>query len=135
MPRSFELFDRSQNQPVSAEQPMVTLRQDALMSVNHAAFIVLGEPEAVLLFYDRAAQVIGLHATTVDDARGYHLRKVQTSRTYILVAYAFIQHYGIRVAYTQRYPATLVDDILEVDLTGPSEEVVGPRNRRRTGGV
>ncbi len=126
MARNFEEFDRRTARHVET-QAYVTIQRRSTISLNQAAYQQLGEAEAVRLLYDRGARIIGLRPTKGDDPRGYPIRKQGHSNSYLVAGQAYMQHYKIEVEGTRRYPATLVDSVLEIDLNGPSIDATGPR--------
>ena len=126
MARNFDEFDRKAARPVET-QPLVTIQRRSTMSLNQAAVQQLGEPPAIRLLYDKDARVIGIRPTTMEDTRGYPIRKQGHSNSYLLAGQAFMRHYKIDVDGTRRYPAAFVDGILEIDLNGPSVDATGPR--------
>ena len=54
----FEVFTRRMVPLV--KQPTATLQKRGTMSLNKAAHVALGSPDAVELLYDRAEQIIGM---------------------------------------------------------------------------
>lgn len=69
-------------------------------------------PQAVTLYYDRAASSIGFRAETVD-AKDIFIVTTRPDRGYGRIsALSFLRYYGIKVR------ETIVSDYLEIDSTG-----------------
>jgi hypothetical protein len=111
--------------------PRATLQTRGYLSVNKAAFELMGSPNAVKLHYDRKQQVIGLQPVADTVANGKRLRVQAKSTTRVVSLRAFCTYYGIDATKTYRYPATLYNGYLTVDLKAPKVEVARKRVRRK----
>ena len=87
-----------------------------LFSVNRAACRALGDPEAVELLFDRTEQLIGLRGVPAQVPHAYPLRTQASSSSVLVSGRAFTRHYQIRTDVARRYPATMIGDVLAVDL-------------------
>jgi len=125
----FERFDKRQS-PI-AGSPFVTIqREGRVMTINRAAYEMLGSPEAVELLYSRENRVIGLRKVSKKEPYAFPLRpqgrKGNEPSNYLVAVQAFTKHYGIDTSVAMRYPAEIQeDDILTIPLergtvaTGP----------------
>jgi hypothetical protein len=77
---------------------------------------VLGEPEAVELLFDRTEQLIGLRGMSAQVPHAYPLRTQAASSSVLVSGRAFARHYGISTDAARRYPASMMGDVLVVDV-------------------
>jgi len=87
----------------SAETPMFTLQARGLLSLNHAAYRALGQPDHVALLYDEEQQVVGVRLVAEDHPNAHRVRPQGGS--YIVGAQKFTSHFGIRPLVAQRFVA------------------------------
>src|SRR5258707_15701780 len=100
MPRFVE-FERESAR--SADTPMFTLQARGLLSLNHAAYRALGQPEHVALLYDEDEQIVGIRLAAEDHLNAHRVRPQGGS--YIIGAQKFTSHYGIKPLVAQRFVA------------------------------
>jgi hypothetical protein len=100
---NFEEFARGAPRDSGREAPMFTLQARGLLSLNHAAFRTLGEPEAVTLLYDADEHIVGLRRSAMTDPNAYRVRKQQPAQSYLVGAQAFTAHYGIPTPRARRF--------------------------------
>ena len=124
MPK-FEVFTRRAT-PV-AKGPYVTIQRKGIISMNREAFEAMGSPEAVELLYDRDERVVGFRPVGRDVPHAYRPRKQGASSSYLVAGQAFTQYYGIATDTARRYPATMIDGVLTVDLKEAGTVATGPR--------
>ncbi len=130
----FEVFDRGA--APKPTHPFVTVQRRGLLSLNRAAYDLLGGPTAVQLLYSRARNIVGIRAGDPGDPRSYPLRvQGERGKTYLVAGAAFTQHYGIPTTEARRYQARLLGDMLTVDLNDDAPVVTGPRGKDRTEGA
>jgi hypothetical protein len=87
--------------------------------LNQDAYEALGRPEAVEMLFDRDEQVMGLRAAPkLTTPHAYAVRAQKNSSSLLVSGRAFNQHYGLTADTTRRYPATMIDDVLAIDLKG-----------------
>jgi hypothetical protein len=72
MPK-FEEFSRDDSR-ASREGAMFTLQARGLISFNQAAFAALGEPEAVVLLYDAAENIVAMRNVPETRENAYTVR-------------------------------------------------------------
>jgi hypothetical protein len=124
----FERFDH--RHIAIAGSPFVTVQKDGrVMTINRAAYEMLGGPEAVELLYSKKDRVIGIRRVSKKEPYAFPLRaqgrKGHDPSNYLVAVQAFTKHYGIDTSVAMRYPVEMQDDILTVPLergnvaTGP----------------
>jgi hypothetical protein len=84
---------------------MLTLQASGLLSLNHAAFMALGEPDAVALLYDAGEGVIGVRRVEKDHQNAYPVRKQGRSMTYLVSAQGFVAYHEIPTVKARRFLA------------------------------
>jgi hypothetical protein len=75
------------------------------IQLSAAAMDMLGQPEAVILFYDRGAGIIGLRKATGGEPNSYRVHangKNRGSRGFQVTD--FLGHYGIDYSAAKRFP-------------------------------
>lgn len=102
MPK-FEEFARGAPRDSGREAPMFTLQARGLLSLNHAAFRALGEPEVVTLLYDGDEHIVALRRSARTHPNAYRVRKQQPAQSYLVGAQAFTAHYGIPTPRARRF--------------------------------
>jgi hypothetical protein len=128
----FEVFKKS-SAPVSTV-PSVTIQKRGLMSLNRAAYRLLGEPEAVELLWDRERRVIGIRSAALRSPDAYPARpqSARPDRGPILVAGSmFTRYIGLDTTEAKRWVPELEQDILCIDLKVEGQPVSS--NRSGTG--
>ena len=130
----FERYDR-RSAPIKAS-PFVTLQRRGPMSLNMAAYELLGKPEAAELLFDRESQRIGIRNVAPTEPYAFPVRpqgrKGQRPSNYVLSTQAFTKHYGIDTSIARRFPVEMKEDILVVDLSR-GVEATGSRDKSRAG--
>ena len=123
MVTQFETFTKSLV-PLAA-MPRVTLQKRGTITLNTAAYAVLGSPEAVELLYDREARVLGLRRVPGSTQHAAFVRPSTKSGRgpYVISAMAFMRYYDIDTEVARRWWATSRDGVLCVDLAGPFTDV------------
>jgi hypothetical protein len=72
--------------PSAQQQPRIRLLSEGDLSLNDAAYQMLGAPEAVVFLVDPERHAIGLRPATRSDANAYPIRQQQGKRSYWLSA-------------------------------------------------
>jgi hypothetical protein len=130
----FERYDR-RSAPIRTS-PFVTLQRRGPMSLNMAAYELLGKPEAAELLFDRENQLIGLRKVSATEPYAFPVRpqgrKGGKPSNYVMSTQAFTKHYAIDTSIARRFPAEMQEDILTIDLSR-GVEATGPRDKSRAG--
>lgn len=114
----------------AAERPNVGIQaKKGTISLNRDAFEALGAPQAVEVLCDPEARLIGFRAA-VRAAGTYPVHQQGTSATYLIAGRALARVMAIDTSRARRYDATLVDDVLAVDLTQTGVPVSAGAPRR-----
>jgi hypothetical protein len=82
---------------------MFTLQARGLLSLNHAAFRALGQPEHVALLYDSNERIVALRKVDKEHSNAYRVR--EQGGSYLVGTQAFISYHGIKPLVAQRFVA------------------------------
>lgn len=124
----FEVFDGYHSR-VTREMS-VSIRQDGNLALNKAALKALRNPESVQFLYNRSKEQIGIRVAPSGDV-GTVVRRQKNCSNYVIAGKAFLKEYNIDFSVTRRFDAILRDEMLIIDLNGPSAIVVGPRQGKK----
>lgn len=117
---NFEKFRRSNI--TSGAAPMVAIHARGVLAFNQQALDALEKPEAVELFYDREATIIGMKGAPRSSPDSYVVRH-HTRNSAQIAGQSFLEFYEIpREVRGRRYRAELQDGMLTVDLRQEPEE-------------
>ena len=108
-----------------AEKIRVTLTQKGTFYLNGAALKSLGEPDAVVLFYDKRLQLIGIKRSSITVKNAFILKKKDGDRLRAGIFYAanFCKHFQIQPMETIVFETPVMEgDVLVLSLhtTGPA---------------
>jgi hypothetical protein len=126
----FEVFKKG-SAPVP-KVPAVTVQRRGLISLNRAAYDLIGAPEAVELLWDAERSLIGIRATELTNPNAYPARQqtAKSGRGPILIAGTlFTQFIGLDTAVAFRWVPTMEDEILCVDVSKPGQQATSNRVR------
>jgi hypothetical protein len=115
----FELFTKET--AAGSAVPSVSIQKKGIIALNRAAYAVLGQPQAVELFFDRERQLVGLRGA---DPRLDNAQRVRTNtngNAYLVSAARFTTHYGIPTEIGHRWPAQMEGDLLVIDISKPPD--------------
>ena len=95
-----------------------TLNPKGVFHISRLTFEMLGEPEAIHIWFDKLNNVIGLKPTrlAMDDA--YPIKNKNKHHGKLIRGFAFVEEFSIRLHETVRFPTAEIDDdgILVLDL-------------------
>jgi len=112
---NFRLFDEQTQR--MGKKPFISLQTRGIMSMNGAAFALLGSPKEVEFFYDEDEQIIGIRRVTADVRHARLVRKQNESDTYVVSAKAFCDAFGIDTSVSKRFaPVQYEDNIIGLHL-------------------
>ncbi len=128
---AFEVFQKG-SAPVSTV-PSATIQKRGIISLNRAAFDLIGKPPAIELLWDNDRRVIGLRPAPLESPNAYPARPQSSSgKGPILIAGSlFTKYIGVGTSEAARYVPTLEDGILCIDLSTPGQRVTSNRSRSR----
>ena len=78
-----------------SRSPRASITRHRRLSLNQAAYRLLGCPARVALLYDARHRAIGIRAVTQEDARAYNVRTQAKGSSYTIGTEAFIRHHMI----------------------------------------
>jgi hypothetical protein len=121
----FEVFDK--RMPPLANAPSVTIQKRGVISLNKAAYDLIGNADTVELLFDRDRQVMAVRATDDSSPHAYAVRNgsKRGPGQAIVSATAFTAHYGIDTTATRRWKPFVEDGMLCVDLTEEGTVITG----------
>lgn len=95
----------------NAERIHVTINRRGNLYLNGRAVKAMGEPDAVVLMYDRRKQVIGIKRSPLDRPNAYRLKRKDSDRVGGRMLYAanFCRHHHIKPEETLAFTAAEVD--------------------------
>ena len=95
-----------------------TMNPKGRISISEHTYELLGEPEAVLLLFDRVNSTIGIRPTRSSARNSYRVAPRGRYRGKVIRAHGFTQEFGIRLNETIRFVAAELDEdgILVLDL-------------------
>ncbi|KLO61743.1 hypothetical protein AA983_14330 [Dermacoccus sp. PE3] len=118
--------------------PVVTVQKRGAISINRAGYLVLGEPDHVLLLRDVEENLIAVKPARADDVHGHMVRLLNPARgsgPVVVPASDFVRDVGIDTTVARRWVAQHQDGMLVVDLKTEGVVVVSNRERTRTRAV
>src|SRR4051812_18291260 len=122
----FEVF-RAPGKP-SRIEPTVTLQTKGPISLNQAAYELLGSPEAVELLYSRSQHVIGMRPAEAGSPYAIPVRpQSRGGKTWMVAGQAFRSRYGLAEKGARRFVPRLEGTMLRIDLNGPWKDVAANR--------
>lgn len=94
----------------STEQIHVTINRRGNLYLNGRTLAAMGEPDAVVMMYDRRQQTIGIQRSPLDRRNAYRLRcKDRDNKGRVLYAANFCRHYHIKPDQTLAFTNAEVD--------------------------
>lgn len=113
-------------------KPTLTIQKNGVISLNKAAFVTLGAPDAVELLFDQASRTVGVRGVDATAAHAYAVRSVAGpgAAPFVISAMAFLRFYGIQASVSRRWCTYLSDGILCVDIDAESVVVTSNRAKR-----
>jgi hypothetical protein len=101
---------------------MVAIHVRGVLAFNSQALDALEKPEAVELFYDRDAMIIGMKGASRSSPDSYVVRH-HTRNSAQIAGQSFLEYYDIPPEVRgRRYRAEVQDEMLTVDLRQEPEE-------------
>ena len=114
----------------SRDRVHVTINKKGALLFNRRMYELMGEPKAVVLFFDTAASVIGVSAAHPQLTEAFPLRTNGTA--FKINAISFAKHYGIQIDATEVFLTPEIDEkgILHLDLRR-TRTVFGRKRRKK----
>ncbi len=99
------------------EAPRARLLRGGDMSLNHAAYALLGEPKAVVLLFDPGRRAVGLRPAPPNSPHAYPVRKQRDARSYLISTAGFCKANAIPTGQLLTFADPyLVDGLLVLEL-------------------
>lgn len=125
----FEEFDRTK--AAYGRKPNVTIQPRGLISINQSAYRKMGEPEYVVLMFDREERLVGIKGTS-DTEKGYRVRvATRPGSPAVISGSAFLNYYDLNLDETRKWTPTFDGGVLILDFKDPGRTV---GNRASGGG-
>lgn len=104
---------RPENQALS-----VTINYKNVLTFNKFTAKALGNPEAVLLMFEKRESLIGIVPSNMREKDAFPLKPKSGAMNYIVHAAPFCRHHNIMIERTERFDHPEIDDegILRLDL-------------------
>ncbi|MDQ1249618.1 MAG: hypothetical protein QG597_3993 [Actinomycetota bacterium] len=125
---AFKVFEKG-SAPIPSV-PSVTIQKRGLMSINRAAYEMLGAPAGVELLWDSERRVIGLRAASIDSPNAYPARpqSPNSAKGPMLIAGSlFTRFVGLDTTDAYRWVPFMEEDVLCIDLNKPGQKVLSNR--------
>lgn len=113
--RDFEEFT-ARATPSSSKMMRVAIQRRGNLSLNRAAYQALGEPEQVVLLFERRTQTVGLKPAAKDVRHAYPVRRQANSDSYLIAGQGFCGWYDIPVDQTVAFEPAVEDGVLVFEL-------------------
>lgn len=96
----------------------ITINAKNILTFNKYARKMLGEPEAVVLLFEKSESMIGLVPTSLKDKDAFPMKPKGGGLNYTVHAAPFCRHFGIVIDKTERFDRPDFDNegILRLDL-------------------
>ena len=122
---AFEVFEK--NSAPRSNVPTATIQKRGLISLNHAAYEMVGSPEAVELLWDADRRVIGLRPASPTSVNAYPARSQSQAKPergpFLVAGSLFTRYIGLDTSEAFRWVPTIEDGILCIDLNTPGQRV------------
>lgn len=121
---AFEVYAKG-SAPI-ATVPSLTIQKRGLISINRAAYRLLGDPVAVELMWDKERQLVGLRSVPIESPNAYPVRPQASNSTtgpLLIAGNLFTRYIGLDTTEAHRWVPRLEDGILVVDLSTPGGKV------------
>ncbi|MQA15703.1 MAG: hypothetical protein GEV09_16530 [Pseudonocardiaceae bacterium] len=110
----------------------MTIQKKGTLSLNKAAQVALGEPDAVELLFDASERIVGMRGADLSLAHAYPLRAQKPGfGPYVVAGTAFTKYYGIDTTTARRWIAYMDEGVLCLDLK--EEGTIATSNRNGHG--
>jgi len=127
MATHWDIFRGGETTP-SNRHLSVTINAKYVLLLNRYTRGILGNPDAVLLMFDKRQGVIGLSSTHSADPDGFRVKQ-KGEQNYVVHITPFCRHHGILIEATERFakPGLTREGYLTLDLNN----TINVSNRRK----
>ena len=116
----------------SRERLSVSINAKNTLTLSKYTRRIMGDPEWVLVMFDKKEAVIGLSPTHKDDPDGFEVKPKGGGQNFIIHITPFCRHHRIFIEATERFakPGLSQEGFLTLDL----KETINVSNRRKRKG-
>ena len=124
----WDIFRGGQTVP-SNERLSITINNKHILTLNRYTRKILGDPEWVLVMFDKRSSMIGLSPTHAGDPDGFQVRPKSGGMNYVIHLAPFCRHHNIMFENTERFaqPGLSPEGYLALDL----KDTINVSNRRK----
>lgn len=122
----FEEYPRTSGRIGTAEM-MLTIQKDGAITINRPSWEAFGQPKYCALLYDRREKILGLRKVAEDYPNAYAVQPAASGKSFMINGRGFCIYYAIPTGQARRYPAVVVDGVLQVDLKQAGTLVISNR--------
>ena len=128
MATHWDIFRGGQSIP-SNKHLSVSINVKSTLTLNRYTRKILGDPEAVLVMFDKRESVIALAPTHAADKDGFQVKPKGGGQNYIVHIAPFCRHHNIMIEATERFaePGLSSEGYLTLDL----KNTINVSNRRK----
>jgi hypothetical protein len=126
----FEVYQKG-SAPVPTT-PSVTIQKRGLLSINRAAYELIGKPEGVELLWDAENRIIALRPAPLSNQNAYPVRAQGTHADrgpWLIAGTLFTQFIGLDTTAARRWSPNVEDGLLLIDISKPGATASSPRGR------
>ncbi len=124
LPADLQLFEGRRTRPGGT--PTLGIQRRGNFSLNSAAYSLLGEPEALHLYFSPSANVIAAKPVAKDTPLSYPVRKQQAARSWLVGARSFLNQHGVQYETRTDVPTfvlSLIEGMGVIELSEHPEMV------------
>lgn len=123
----FEVFDKSK--AVYGRAPKVTVQPRGMISINQSAYRKMGNPDFVILMYDRDKGLVGIQGTD-DEKQGFKIRVAsRPGSPAVFSASAFFNYYDLASNESRSWTPSFDTDVLIIDLKDSGHQASTPSSK------
>lgn len=128
MATHWDIFRGGQSIP-SNKHLSVSINVKNTLTLNRYTRKILGDPEAVLVMFDKRESVIALSPTHAADKDGFQVKPKGGGQNYVVHIAPFCRHHNIMIEATERFaePGLSSEGYLTLDL----KNTINVSNRRK----
>lgn len=127
---TWEVFDRERygvtNRWGKSTEPRVSVQKTGILTLNKAAFKALGEPDAVVLLFDKTSRVLAFRPASLENPKAFAVKRYGAASSYSVYGLPLLKHYGVDHSESRRYRATMTEGLLTVPI---ERDISGGANR------
>lgn len=130
MAKHWDIFRGGETKPSNGHLS-VSINAKNTLTLNRYTRQILGDPEAVLVMFDKREGLIGLSPTHAADKDGFQVKPKGGGQNYIIHIAPFCRHHNILIEATERFaePGMSREGYLTLDLKNTIN--VSHRRKRR----